>query len=120
MNANLPSNPQNARIHPLIAAAAVAVILVSATGVAAITGWLPTSHAVSAPPEQGASAIMQSARVASAPVTAAPAYSATRPESSEAAREARQHHHVVRQTPAQGPDYREAGDTYRNSGRSSP
>lgn len=109
MNANLPSNPQNARIHPLIAAAAVAVILVSATGVAAITGWLPTSHAVSAPPEQGASAIMQSAQIASAPVTAAPA---TRSESSEA----RQHHHVVRATPTQGSGYREARNTDERSG----
>jgi outer membrane lipoprotein SlyB len=95
MNANLPSNPQNNRIHPLIAAAAVAVILVSGTGIAAITGWLPTSRAVSAPPEQSASAVMQSAQVASAPVTALP-----RTESNEAAREARQRHHVVKATPA--------------------
>lgn len=116
MNANLPSNPQNTRIHPLIAAAAVAVILVSGTGIAAIAGWLPTSHAVSAPPEQGASATMQSAQIASAPVTAAPAYNAARAESSEAAREARQHHHVVRATPTQEPRYREAGNDYRNAG----
>lgn len=112
MNANLPSNPQNARIHPLIAAAAVAVILVSGTGIAAIAGWLPTSHAVSAPPELGASATMQSAQIASAPITAAPAYSAPRAESSEA----RQHRHVVRATPTQEPRYREAGNDYRNTG----
>lgn len=112
MNANLPSNPQNARIHPLIAAAAVAVILVSATGVAAITGWLPTSHAVSAPPQQAASALMQGAQSASMPVTAAPAYSAARQENSET----RPHHHVVRETPAQGSGYREGGNTYQNAG----
>lgn len=37
------------RIHPLIAAAAVAVLLVSLVGVAAITGILPTSHSSNAP-----------------------------------------------------------------------
>jgi outer membrane lipoprotein SlyB len=120
MNANLPSNPQNARIHPLIAAAAVAVILVSGTGIAAIAGWLPTSHAVSAPPEQGASATLQSAQIASAPVTAAPAYTAPRAESSEAAREAREHHHVVRATPAPAPAYRQAGNSYENGTYGSP
>lgn len=39
---------QRSRIHPLIAAAAVAVILVSGVGVAALTGILPTSKAVPA------------------------------------------------------------------------
>ena len=100
MNANLPSPSHSSRIHPLIAAAAVAVILVSGTGIAAITGWLPTSRAVSAPPEQSASAVMQSAQVASAPVTAAPAYSAPRDQANEAVREARQHHHVARAVPS--------------------
>ena len=37
------------RMHPLIATAAVAVILVSAVGVAAITGVLPTSHSSNSP-----------------------------------------------------------------------
>lgn len=37
------------RIHPLIAAAAAAVILVSLVGVAAITGVLPASHSSNAP-----------------------------------------------------------------------
>lgn len=37
------------RIHPLIATAAAAVILVSLVGVAAITGVLPTSHSSNAP-----------------------------------------------------------------------
>lgn len=38
-----------ARIHPLVAGAAVAVILASATGIVAMTGWLPTTHASTAP-----------------------------------------------------------------------
>lgn len=40
------TSPQ--RIHPLIAVAAVAVTLVSLTGVAAITGFLPSSQSASA------------------------------------------------------------------------
>ncbi|WP_308622159.1 hypothetical protein [Massilia sp. Se16.2.3] len=44
---------QNAtRIHPLMAAAAVSVIVVSLTGAAAITGMLPSSR--SAPEQQAA------------------------------------------------------------------
>ncbi|KLU25753.1 surface antigen [Caballeronia mineralivorans PML1(12)] len=46
-NPNLSESPRS-RIHPLIAAAAVAVILVSGVGVAAMTGILPTSKAVPA------------------------------------------------------------------------
>jgi outer membrane lipoprotein SlyB len=50
MNTNLnSSNPQRNRIHPLVAGAAVAVILASGTGIAAMTGLLPTSHAVTEP-----------------------------------------------------------------------
>lgn len=109
MNANLPSSPQSSRIHPLIAAAAVAVILVSGTGIAAITGWLPTSRAVSAPPEQSASAAMLGAQTASAPVTAAPAISTSRSQSSEVATEAPRHHHVVKVTPTQAGAYENAG-----------
>lgn len=37
------------RIHPLVAGAAVSVMLVSLTGVAAITGLLPNSHSSAAP-----------------------------------------------------------------------
>jgi len=47
MNTNQTSNlPQRSRIHPLVAGAAVAVILASATGIAAMTGILPTSVTV--------------------------------------------------------------------------
>ncbi|WP_213307194.1 glycine zipper 2TM domain-containing protein [Paraburkholderia sacchari] len=44
-----PEMSPRARIHPLVAGAAVAVILASATGIAAMTGWLPTTHASTAP-----------------------------------------------------------------------
>jgi len=44
-NPNLSESPRS-RIHPLIAAAAVAVIVVSSVGVAALTGMLPSSKAV--------------------------------------------------------------------------
>ena len=37
------------RMHPLIAAAAVSVIVVSLVGVAAITGLLPNSHSTASP-----------------------------------------------------------------------
>lgn len=40
------STSTSSRIHPLVAAAAVAVILACGTGVAAMTGLLPTSKAV--------------------------------------------------------------------------
>jgi outer membrane lipoprotein SlyB len=46
-NPNLSESPRS-RIHPLIAAAAVAVIVVSGVGVAALTGILPSSKAVPA------------------------------------------------------------------------
>lgn len=40
----MQASPSNKRIHPLMAAAAVSVVLVSLVGVAAITGILPNSH----------------------------------------------------------------------------
>jgi outer membrane lipoprotein SlyB len=42
-------NNTSKRIHPLVAGAAISVMLVSLTGVAAITGVLPTSHGTTAP-----------------------------------------------------------------------
>ena len=44
MEMNQPSN----RIHPLMAGAAVSVMLVSLLGIAAMTGVLPNSHAIAA------------------------------------------------------------------------
>ncbi|MFM0304756.1 glycine zipper 2TM domain-containing protein [Paraburkholderia sediminicola] len=66
MNTNITSsNPQRNRIHPLVAGAAVAVILASATGIAAMTGLLPTSHAITEPALPATAA---AAQLASAPV----------------------------------------------------
>ena len=51
MNTNPNMGPNvspRARIHPLVAGAAVAVILASTTGIAAMMGWLPTTHASTA------------------------------------------------------------------------
>ena len=49
MNTNpVPNLSSRARIHPLVAAAAVAVILASTTGIAAMTGLLPATHASAA------------------------------------------------------------------------
>jgi hypothetical protein len=57
------------RIHPLMAAAAASVIVVSLAGTAAITGLLPNSHSA---PEAGATAAQTNPAYAAAP-TAAPA-----------------------------------------------
>ncbi|RJG00198.1 glycine zipper 2TM domain-containing protein [Noviherbaspirillum sedimenti] len=45
----MEANHKPNRIHPLVATAAVAVTVLSLTGVAAITGLLPTSHGESGP-----------------------------------------------------------------------
>lgn len=47
MDTEKTAKPQ--RLHPLIAAAAVSVILVSLTGIAAMTGLLPNSHSTITP-----------------------------------------------------------------------
>ena len=52
-------NHPSKRIHPLIATAAVALIIVSLTGVAAITGLLPNSHGTSAPVTESLSPLAQ-------------------------------------------------------------
>lgn len=55
------------RIHPLVAAAAVSVIVVSALGAAALTGVLPNTHATNAPT---ATIEEQTSSVSKAPVQA--------------------------------------------------
>lgn len=45
----METNKTSNRIHPLMAAAAVSVMLVSLVGIAAITGVLPTSHSSATP-----------------------------------------------------------------------
>jgi hypothetical protein len=64
MNTNVTNSiSQRSRIHPLIAGAAVSVILACATGVAAMTGILPVSHAVPSPNVQIGAATVQPASV---------------------------------------------------------
>ena len=64
-----------ARIHPLMAAAAVSVIVVSLAGAAAITGILPSSHGA---PEPAAAGMPLAATQdqAQAPLPGVPAYAA--------------------------------------------
>lgn len=45
----MENNNTTRRIHPLVGGAAISVILVSLTGVAAITGLLPNSHSTNSP-----------------------------------------------------------------------
>ncbi|WP_244220892.1 hypothetical protein [Paraburkholderia aromaticivorans] len=62
MNTNLTSSlPQGGRIHRLFAARAVAVVLASATGIAAMTGILPMSKATTAPSTQAVPVVAQAA-----------------------------------------------------------
>lgn len=88
MEMNQPSN----RIHPLMAGAAVSVILVSLVGIAAITGVLPNSHSAVVEP---ARMPPQAAAVAS--ISAPAQQVATAPaERDEGARHktVTRHHHV--------------------------
>lgn len=63
-------NPTSNRIHPLMAGAAVSVILVSLLGIAAITGVLPTSHATAGAPVAVQTTPMAAQALAIAPVPA--------------------------------------------------
>ncbi|HAT31171.1 MAG TPA: hypothetical protein DCW29_10070 [Janthinobacterium sp.] len=81
---NTPNaSPQKSSLHPLIIAAAIAVLVVSAVGTAAIMGWLPSSMGGN----HANSELSASDQLASAPMTApstgsyahnAPAYPAAR------------------------------------------
>ncbi|WCM22424.1 glycine zipper 2TM domain-containing protein [Paraburkholderia bryophila] len=116
MNNNLTSTqPQRSRIHPLIAGAAVAVILASATGIAAMTGLLPTSHAVTEPaaPATAIGAISaQPAPTASAQI-AAPQPAQVQQPTQQIAQQAVQQaapvrppvHHVRPRPPVSAPSY---------------
>jgi len=103
MSTNLSSgSQQRSRIHPLVAGAAVAVILASATGIAAMTGILPTSRAVTVPPtpavpvvEPGAGAAA-TAQIASAPAASPQPNMEQRVTREEAPAQPRvPHHHSV-------------------------
>jgi outer membrane lipoprotein SlyB len=67
-NINKTSN----RIHPLVAAAAISVMLVSLVGVAAITGILPNSNSSNAPTATLTSPVNTAAPVTSASADTAP------------------------------------------------
>jgi outer membrane lipoprotein SlyB len=70
----METNKTPNRIHPLVAAAAVSVMLVSLVGVAAITGVIPTSHSSATPLAVPAPAVTAAPITESAPVAvAAPA-----------------------------------------------
>jgi outer membrane lipoprotein SlyB len=47
MSPENPLPPSHRRIHPLVAAAAVAIIITCLVGIAALAGWLPTSRSAS-------------------------------------------------------------------------
>lgn len=55
------------RIHPLVAGAAISVMLVSLTGVAAITGLIPNSHSTASPSGVPVAASVGAATAASSP-----------------------------------------------------
>jgi len=55
------------RIHPLVAGAAISVMLVSLTGVAAITGLIPNSHSEAAPAGTPVAATVGGATAAASP-----------------------------------------------------
>ncbi|MFM0278728.1 glycine zipper 2TM domain-containing protein [Paraburkholderia sediminicola] len=102
MNTNITSsNPQRSRIHPLVAGAAVAVILASATGIAAMTGLLPTSHAVTEPAQP---ATPVAAQIASAPV-AAPQAAPVQQTVQQAAPARPRVHHTHSAPPVDAPRY---------------
>lgn len=73
----MESKSTSARIHPLVAGAAISVMLVSLTGVAAITGLIPTSHGTNAQ----AAATENTAAAAASPIASSvgAATSATSP-----------------------------------------
>ena len=113
MEMNQPSN----RIHPLMAGAAVSVMLVSLLGVAAITGVLPNSHATAA----------QTAPVtAQAPVVAPIAAPAHQLAAAPAARYEGEmhktvvHHHTAQPAQAQSGEQYSQAPAYRQPAPAAP
>ncbi|MFD1561796.1 glycine zipper 2TM domain-containing protein [Paraburkholderia silviterrae] len=116
MSTNMTSSSlQRSRLHPLVAGAAVAVILASATGIAAMTGILPTSRAMTAPPTQ---TVPVTAQIASAPVASPQPNVEERVTREEApvAPHVRHHHSAPAE---QAPRYAK-NDAYRDSVQPSP
>ena len=82
------------RIHPLMAGAAVSVILVSVMGIAAMSGVLPNSHANAAP---AAPMSPQALTVAPQPASLLATTAAPAVRAEDARQRAVVHHHQVRQ-----------------------
>ncbi|RZF27955.1 glycine zipper 2TM domain-containing protein [Paraburkholderia sp. UYCP14C] len=115
MSTNLTSSsPQRSRIHPLVAGAAVAVILASATGIAAMTGILPTSRAVTVPPTQ---AMPVAAQIASAPAASPQPDVKQRVTREEAPQPSVHHHHTVS---VEQPQRYANNDAYQSSAQHAP
>ena len=94
METNQPSN----RIHPLMAGAAVSVMLVSLVGIAAITGVLPNSHAIAAKTTPIAT---QTPAIAPTSSTAQQVATAPALRDEAVAHKTVGHHHPVRHAQAQ-------------------
>lgn len=69
----MENNNTSSRIHPLVAGAAISVMLVSLTGVAAITGLIPNSHSTAAPAAAPVAAAPVAASVGAATAAVSPA-----------------------------------------------
>lgn len=108
-------NKKPARIHPLVAGAAVSVMLVSLTGIAAMTGILPSSHGNGGNPQTvadvvGAAAAASSpaALVESTPPVAAPAQATPEaPEPVPAPKKSTTRPAVAKEPSARSPSYAE-------------
>ena len=72
MNTSTPSPSPRRGLHPLLAAAAIAVIVMCSVGVAAVLGWLPTPSANPHADEAVAEAGPEDANLAPAPAAAPP------------------------------------------------
>ncbi|HAT29587.1 MAG TPA: hypothetical protein DCW29_01655 [Janthinobacterium sp.] len=94
------------RIHPLVAGAAISITVLSLVGVAAIAGWLPTSHGAIAPQDTTLSA--------NAPLaSSAPVLSQNAPQQYSAHTPAVHHtQHVHRATQTAQASYDDRNDRY--------
>ena len=110
-------NQSSSRIHPLMAGAAVSVMLVSLVGIAAITGFLPKSHAAATETAQITSPTVAPVLVPAPQLAAAPAAFIEAPVPKRVLR----HHHVQHvqhvsdsnQQYAQAPKYQQPAPTYQ-------
>ena len=94
---------QKARLHPLLSAAAISVMIFSLVAIGAITGVLPHSFATRSPEAIPAAVVPAVSAVPAVPVAQAPAVPAPEiaPEAAPAPKPVKKH--VVRHTPAAQP-----------------